>query len=99
MDEKSNIGPMKKDKLILEITTNSLNPAQIRALKSLNHALEQLQNRKSEADLFEGSAEAFKLLAFLVTEVDKKLGHQALEYGLDNLNELVLNSKILHLDN
>lgn len=86
---------MKKEKLILEISTQSLNPAQVRALKSLTLALEHLLNGKSEAELFEGSAEAFKLLAFLVSEKD----NQALEYGLDNLNDLVLNSRFLHLDN
>ena len=87
---------MKKEKLVLEISTQHLNPAQLRALKSLNHALEQLQNGKSESELFEGASEAFRLLAFLITEAG---GHQALEYGLDNLNELVLNSRVLHFDN
>ncbi len=94
---------MKKEKLLLEISTNSLSPAQIRALKSLNLALEQMQNGKSESELFEGASEAFRLLAFLVTETkfgkENKLGQQALEYGLDNLNDLVLNFAVLHLDN
>jgi hypothetical protein len=94
---------MKKEKLILEISTNSLSPAQIRGLKSLNLALEQMQNSKSEPELFEGASEAFRLLAFLVTETkfgkENKLGQQALEYGLDNLNDLVLNFAVLHLDN
>ena len=89
---------MKKDKLILEISTQSLSPAQLRAFKSLQVALDQIKG-EDEAKLFEGSLEAFRLLAFIISEADKKLGHQALEYGLDNLNELMLNSRILHLDN
>jgi hypothetical protein len=89
---------MKKDKLILEISTQSLNPAQVRALKSFMVALEHIKG-DSEAELFEGASEAFRFLAFFITESNEKLGPQALEYGLDNLNELVLKTRILNLDN
>ena len=92
-----------KEKLNLEFTTQPLIAAQNRALKSLVHSLETVINAQEEKEFFEGSAEAVKFLAFLITQSnfgkENQLSHQALEYGLDKLGEILETSIVLHVDN
>jgi len=98
----------KQNKIIVEIETNDLSPANVRLMKSLNTLLYQLLTTAEEPEFFKGAAEALRTCASLIqqskfTELhsssDIPYAQQALEYSMDILQEQLVNAKVVRYDN
>ena len=104
------IGTKKqKNKMIIEIDTETLNPAQIRLLKSLNAVLTHVMKAEDEAEYFDGSAELMRLCASLIQQSkfpvmlenhgEIAYADQALEFSVDVLQDYIGESNIVTYDN
>ena len=104
------IGTKKeKNKMIIEIDTEGLDPAQERLLKSLNAILTHVMKAEDEAEYFDGAAELMRLCASLIQQSkfpemlensgDIPYADQALEFSVDILQDYIGESSIVTYDN
>jgi hypothetical protein len=92
--------------LLIKLSTEELNPTQVRLIKSMNALMAHLLTSDDEAEYFEGSAELLKKAAevikashFTTQNTDMNYGSQAVEFAVDYLNESLEENKIQSMDN
>lgn len=98
-----------ENKIFIEIDAAELSPAQIRAIKTLNHLVQHVMTTESESEYFDNSAEVMRACAALIkqanfimsTEQDSTIPYeeQVLEFSLDVLQEHMSSSKVVSYDN
>lgn len=86
-----------------------MNPAQKRLLRSLNSLLHHISLTKNEAEFFDSSAQAFRLVSSIINQSNFNqkevaigeipFGDQALEYSMDYIIEMIEKKKIICYDN
>lgn len=100
---------LKRKKILLEIETDELSPAQIRLIRSINTMLGHIVSTDEESEFFEGSAELMRMCASLIKQAnfandlkglnDIPYAQQALEYSMDTIQDLIDSAKIVNYDN
>lgn len=95
-----------ENELIIKLSTEDLNPTQIRLLKTVNSLLSHVLTAEDESEYFETSAELMKKVAEVIKHAnfaDKNksipYGDQAVEFSVDFINEILDNHKIHNIDN
>ena len=95
----------KEKELQLKLNVEGLTPTQVRLIKSIHSLLANVVATDEESEYFEMSAELLKKTAeaikhsnFAVEHKELNFGLQAVEYGIDSLNEAMGNSTNI-LDN
>ncbi len=96
-------------KLTLELDTEMLHPTQIRLIKSINSLLLHLLTTDEESEYFESSADFLRLAASAIKEShfpyeNEVIDHiaysnQAIEYALEQLQEIMSHQDLKSLDN
>ena len=99
----------KNKKTFIEIDTTEMSAPQIRLIKGINTLIAQIVTTENEAEYFDGSAEAMRMLASLIQQAnfvfDAKeestipYDSQALEYSVDILQDFMSNAKVISYDN
>jgi len=94
------------DKLTVSFDTTGIPLPQQRLIKSLAATLVNVMGTDNEGEFFEGSAELLRLVASVIQQAkfcsqktDIPYASQAVEYGVDVLQEHLSNSKVLKYDN
>lgn len=100
---------VNQDKLQITIDTKDLGPAQVRLIRSLNTAISEVLRTRREGELFEQSAEIFRIMASLIQMsrfIDENrqastipYDKQAIEFALDVLDQQINNSEVIKYDN
>lgn len=95
----------KEKELLLRLDVEGLTPTQVRLIKSIHSLLANLVAADEEAEYFEMSsqlmkktAEAIKHSSFPLEHKSMNYGEQAVEFGIDSLNEAIVD-RLKNLDN
>lgn len=89
----------KKNELMIKLSTEELNPTQVRLIKNINGLISQLITAEDEAEYFDLSAEFLRKAAEVIkhsqfAQCNKEMnyGEQAIEFAVDFINEQLAES-------